>query len=88
MTDGCPSPSLLPVRTIIHWAGSILIPYFIKFSKSNLTPPIVSNRKPQLTRPVKFWKSELHENSESLGRWHLERYEKKNVFIFTNSQTI
>lgn len=45
--------------------------YFNRFSNNNLKPPIVNSRKPQFTRPVKSWKPELHENSESLGRWHL-----------------
>lgn len=38
---------------------------------------MVSNRKPQLTKPVKLLKPELQENNESLGRWHLCKCEKR-----------
>lgn len=58
------------------------IRYLIKFSRRRRKPPIVSNRKPQLTRPVKLSKPELHENSESLGRWHLQNIRKSNWLVF------
>lgn len=67
-TDGyVASPSFFPVRTISHCTGSTLKPYLIKFSNNSLKPPIVSRRKPQLTRPEKSLKFELHEKRESRG---------------------
>lgn len=71
MIDGTPAPSSLPVSTMNHWIGSTRIPYFKRFSKRSRIPLIVSKRNPQFTKPVKLWKPELHENNESLGRWHL-----------------
>lgn len=77
--DGHPSPSSRPVSTMTHCNGSTRMPYFNRFSSNSLNPPIVNSRKPQLTRPVKSWKPELHENSESLGRWHLQNENENNV---------
>lgn len=77
--DGQPLPASPPVSTMTHCNGSTRMPYFIRFSSNNLKPPIVNSRKPQLTRPVKSWKPELHENSESLGRWHLQNENENNA---------
>lgn len=77
MNDGQLSPPSRPFNTMSHCSGSTRMPYLIRFSNSKRKPPIVNSRKPQLTRPVKSWKPELHENSESLGRWHLQWKEKK-----------
>lgn len=87
MRDGYPWPSSRPVITMIHWTGSIRMPYLMRFSSSRRTPPIVNSKKPQLTRPVKLSKPELHENRESRGRWHLWRIfylfiAYKIIFIF------
>lgn len=46
--------------------------YFMKFSNSNLTPPMESSRNAQFMNPVKLSKPEFHENRESLGLWHLK----------------
>lgn len=54
--------------------------YFNRFSNISLKPPMVNSRKPQLTRPVKSWNPELHENRESLGRWHLQMENNNNGF--------
>lgn len=68
MTDGyVVSPSFLPVNTISHCMGSTLMPYLIKFSSSSLMPPIVRRRNPQLTKPEKSLKLELHVKRESRG---------------------
>lgn len=56
--------------------------HFNKFSSSNRKPLMVNRRNPQFTKPVKLWKPELHENSESLGRWHLyESYAHKKCIV-------
>lgn len=55
-----------------------LLNYLIRFSSSRRMPPMPSSRNPQLTRPVKLSKPELHENRESRGRWILD----KNQIIF------
>lgn len=50
----------------------------MKFSSKSLSPPIVSRRNPQLTRPEKSLKFELHEKRESRGLWILSKQTKKN----------
>jgi len=41
--------------------------YLSKFSRESLRPPMKSNKKPQLTNPVKSRNSDDQENKESLG---------------------
>lgn len=58
---------------VICVTSNHIIADFIKFSNSSLKPLIVRSKNPQFTNPVKLWNPELHENSESLGRWHLKK---------------
>lgn len=60
------SPSFLPVSTISHSIGSTLNPYLIKFSSKSRMPPIKRSKNPQLTRPEKSLKFELHENLKNV----------------------
>lgn len=55
---------------------------FMKFSKHKRNPPMVKSRKPQLTKPVKLVKPELHEKSESLGRCILENVKIRHEGIY------
>lgn len=82
MIDGYDeSPASFPVSTNNHCIGSTLNPYLMKFSSSSRNPPIVRRRKPQLTRPEKLLKFELHEKSESRGLWILDGATQKKGWI-------
>lgn len=52
----------------------------MKFSNNSLNPPMLNKRKPQFTNPVKLSNPDVHENSESLGWWHLKIYRHKSKF--------